>query len=260
MWSFQRKTLTIWKRIGETPLVALGRLRQEQPHLADEKLSYAGRLDPMAEGKLLVLVGDMCRQRERYLGLDKTYEVRILFGIESDTGDVLGIVKNQPGELSGRLIDKKEVVEGLRSFVGDISLPYPAYSSKTVDGKPLFEWALEGRLGDIEIPKRQSHIYSARVKRVHTLDRATLLHYVQEKIACLPHVEEVGKELGRDFRRADVLASWEEAIAVGPGAYSIADIVVRCSSGTYMRTLAVHLGKQLKTSALALAITRTKIG
>ena len=47
----------IYKNEGETPLECLERFRVEQPLYKDATLSYAGRLDPMAEGILLVLVG-----------------------------------------------------------------------------------------------------------------------------------------------------------------------------------------------------------
>ena len=50
--------LTIYKNKGETPLQALSRLRKEKPELEKETLSYAGRLDPLAEGLMLVLIGD----------------------------------------------------------------------------------------------------------------------------------------------------------------------------------------------------------
>ena len=48
--------ISFQKQVGETPLEMLDRLRIEQPSLRDEKLSYAGRLDPMAEGEMLFLL------------------------------------------------------------------------------------------------------------------------------------------------------------------------------------------------------------
>ena len=52
------------KHLSETPLEALHRLRTEQPELQNTKLAYSGRLDPMASGLLLVLVGEECKQRD----------------------------------------------------------------------------------------------------------------------------------------------------------------------------------------------------
>ena len=64
--------LTVYKKRGETPLQALNRLRKEAPKLENEILSYAGRLDPLAEGLMLVLIGEANKKREKYLNLDKT--------------------------------------------------------------------------------------------------------------------------------------------------------------------------------------------
>ena len=49
--------LNVYKEMGETPRERLERLRKQRPYLEAEVLSYAGRLDPMAEGVLLCLVG-----------------------------------------------------------------------------------------------------------------------------------------------------------------------------------------------------------
>ncbi len=78
------------KHLGETPLQALDRLRIEQPEYQKATLSYAGRLDPMAEGLLLVLVDDECKHSQDYFGFDKDYEATILFGFDTDTHDILG--------------------------------------------------------------------------------------------------------------------------------------------------------------------------
>ncbi len=59
------------KKLGETPYQALERLRASRSDLADVALSYAGRLDPMAEGLLIILVGEECKQKGRCLGLGK---------------------------------------------------------------------------------------------------------------------------------------------------------------------------------------------
>ena len=55
-----KKFVTLEKAVGETPLSALERHRGEHPELLGIPMAYAGRLDPMASGKLLVLIGDEC--------------------------------------------------------------------------------------------------------------------------------------------------------------------------------------------------------
>lgn len=254
----QSKTILMWKRIGETPREALDRLRLARPRLRGSKLAYAGRLDPMAEGKLLVVVGDACTQMEKYTGLDKTYVVEILFGAESDTGDILGIVQRVPPYAPAPT--ERTIVEALEKRVGDLVMPYPAYSSKTVLGKPLFQWALLNRLAEIDIPVRHSRIYRARLCSVGSISSGAVIESVHTRIAALAPVTEPSKELGRDFRRKEVLASWEQVLASGPESFLLARIEVTCSSGTYMRSLAQLLAQDLGTSGLAFSITRTWIG
>lgn len=52
------KIISIYKPVGKTPLQMVEELRKRFPDIANEKLGFAGRLDPMAEGLLLVLIGE----------------------------------------------------------------------------------------------------------------------------------------------------------------------------------------------------------
>lgn len=83
--------VVLYKKVGQTPLHVLEAYKNEHPELANVPMAYAGRLDPMAEGKLLVLQGDECKVQEKYHSLDKEYEFEVLFGVSSDTADVLGL-------------------------------------------------------------------------------------------------------------------------------------------------------------------------
>ena len=51
--------ILVYKNIGETPLEAIERAREEENISTDVPITYAGRLDPMAEGLLLVLVVEL---------------------------------------------------------------------------------------------------------------------------------------------------------------------------------------------------------
>ena len=48
----------IYKSVGISPLDAISLLKEKYPKLNGEKMTYAGRLDPMAEGALIVLAGN----------------------------------------------------------------------------------------------------------------------------------------------------------------------------------------------------------
>jgi tRNA pseudouridine(55) synthase len=251
------KYATIEKTVGETPLVTLERLRSELHISKDVPLAYAGRLDPMASGKLLILIGDECKKQEQYHSFDKEYIVEILLGARSDTGDVLGFIE---GDTAPEYIKKAEANTVLRSLRGIISFPYPNFSSKTVYGKPLHTWTLENRLHEIEIPMNTSCIHSITLRDVKTVSRDEILKTVRAKIETIPPVTDERKALGADFRRNDVRESWNDFERNGVAEYQILTISCIASSGTYMRSLAGKIGEELNTYGLAYSIHRTTIG
>lgn len=253
------KHITLHKEVGETPLQVLNTYKEQYELPSNLKLAYAGRLDPMASGKLLVLVGDECqKQHTHYLDLDKEYVFEVLFGFRTDSGDVLGIAKHQPTQQ----FTDDELRQITKKFIGPVSFPYPKFSSKTVQGKPLFVWTLENRLNEIEIPYRDSIIYSLNYISSQSIGVTSLHTEILAKINSLPPVTESSKALGNDFRRADILPQWEQVFTeIHPNQeFQIAQFKCRASSGTYMRTLAEKIAHELGTIGLAYSIHRTKIG
>ena len=89
----ENNIFNVFKPVGISPLDAIKILKEKYPELKDEKMTYAGRLDPLAEGALLILAGNAVHKKEKYLKLDKEYEGEILFGFNTDTYDILGLSK-----------------------------------------------------------------------------------------------------------------------------------------------------------------------
>ncbi len=58
--------------------------------LGIKKIGHCGTLDPLATGLLPVCVGEATKFSSFMSDLDKTYEVDINFGLETDTGDIEG--------------------------------------------------------------------------------------------------------------------------------------------------------------------------
>lgn len=247
------------KEIGETPLVSAEKWRAENPEYNGFPLAYAGRLDPMASGKLLILIGDECKKQAAYHGLDKRYEFSILFGVTSDTADVLGRLVSTA---KVPLITKPELEIVSNKLVGDITLPYPHFSSKTVNGKSLLVWTLENRLDEIEIPEITSTVYDLSLESLTSLSKTEIVNTALAKIETIPTVTDANKALGNDFRRVDVRQDWNNLLLNTqlPETYTIATFSCIASSGTYMRSLAEVIAKELGTIGLAWHIHRTKIG
>ena len=239
--------LNLYKQIGETPLQRLERFREDEPSYKNKKMTYAGRLDPMAEGVLLVLTGEECKSKEEYLKLSKEYVFEVVFGIETDTYDLLGKILNvAPPPLN---VLRKVEVE-LDEFKGVIEQEYPPFSSKAVFGKPLFEWAKAGRIKEIELPKKRNKVYDIKTEGT----RMVGISEMRDK------VEYVTSHLKGDFRQREILSNWEELSSRCAIEFPAVSIRIECSSGTYVRDIANKLGKKLGTCATTLSIKRESLG
>ena len=70
-----------YKKIGETPLQSIERFKKENPEHDKSKISYAGRLDPMAHGVLVLLINESCKLQNTLHRVSKVYRFKILFGV-----------------------------------------------------------------------------------------------------------------------------------------------------------------------------------
>lgn len=224
------KVLSVYKAVGLTPLQVLDRLRAVFPEYAKTKLTYAGRLDPLAEGVMLVAVGDEVNNKAAYTKLDKTYEFELLYGFSTDTHDVMGLVINV-GE--ARPVGSVPV----DLLVGPWQQEYPEYSSPKIAGKKSFS--------------KQVEIYKADILDFYYISGRELLKII---------VDRVGRVVG-DFRQADIIQAWQNILSQRADIlFTIVKGQMKVSSGTYVRAIAHELGRRAGCPALAFSIKRTRVG
>jgi tRNA pseudouridine55 synthase len=254
------KVINVYKKKGQTPLDCIKEIKKDNPELVHLPLTYAGRLDPLAEGVLLILIGDECQKKDEYLALSKEYELEILFGFETDTYDLMGRVEVEVQPLTGfggcTSTDSNdnyfsEIKNLLSQFIGRINQDYPPYSSRTVNGKPLFKWAREGKLNEIIIPSHQVYVSDIEFIKEDYIFGFDLLSKIKNDIGFVKG----------DFRQKEIINIWEDVLKNGlENKYKTITLRVSCGSGVYVRSLAHDLGKKIGISALALNIKRTKVG
>lgn len=234
----------IYKDAGLTPLQAIEQYRMVK-NLGDVPMTYAGRLDPMAEGVLLVLWGDACKNKDAELGKDKEYRFEVLFGVSTDTYDALGLVQHVSPRPSISFDELKQVYTYTepQTFLQ----PYPMYSSKPVDGKPLFAHAREG--GDVEVPTKNVTICTLQCLSVRQVSGGEVLRDVAQRVS----------QVDGDFRQGQILETWNKKLSP-KDVFVLATFTARVSSGTYIRSLAHQMGERFGTGAIAYKIVRTKIG
>lgn len=235
----------IYKPRGKTPLECVHQYKSTTG--TSDVVSYAGRLDPLAEGVLVLLVGDENANRRSLEQVSKVYEVDVVFGIKTDTGDLMGMPT-----LSDRLppnISSRVLLQTTASFLGTTVQRYHPYSSTRVDGKPLFYWAREGRLSEITIPTHPISIDSIEIINTRIVSLQSMVD------SCNLIVPKVHGE----FRQKEIIETWR-AVS-GDRNFQVFSLRVSCASGgVYMRVLAEDIASMLGTHGFCLRIIRTRVG
>ncbi len=135
--------LLVDKPTGCTSHDVVARIRKL---LNTKKVGHAGTLDPLATGLMIVLVGRATRLSDYLLNGDKTYEVEVQLGVETDTLDADG---KEVARWLGDIPNFETIQQAVLSTRGELELQVPDYSAAKVKGKKLYEYAREGH----EVPK-----------------------------------------------------------------------------------------------------------
>lgn len=199
-----------------------GRRRGGRPRF---KCGHAGSLDPLATGLLLLLCGSGTRLAPFLMGLDKTYRTVVRFGIDTDTHDAAGkVIARLPVEASVADLER-----ALADFRGEIEQVPPVFSALKRDGQRLYKLARQGK----EIPALEP-----RPVRIGRLE--------------LQAARWAEKPTGEDMK--------SEETGAADGRLYEAELLVSCSSGTYVRSLARDLGRVLGTAGRVQVLRRESIG
>ena len=125
--------------------------------LNTKKIGHTGTLDPFAEGILLVAVNKGLKVVKLLNYKDKEYIAKVKLGIKTDTLDMTGNILEEKKEE----LNKEELLEVLKSFIGDYSYEVPIYSAIKVNGKKLYEYARNNQ--KVELPIKDSYIYDIKL-------------------------------------------------------------------------------------------------
>ena len=132
--------LLLDKPVGLSSNHALQRARRA---MDAAKAGHTGTLDPFATGLLVCCMGRATKIAGAMLNADKSYRATVLFGQETDSGDLTGIpTQSAPEGFTG--VDPEALEDVLSRFRGTISQVPPMYSALKRDGKPLYHYARQG--------------------------------------------------------------------------------------------------------------------
>ena len=201
--------------------------------LNTRKVGHSGTLDPPATGVLVLGVGRGTKLLRFITELPKTYVATFRLGTETSTLDAAGEVIASY-DMAG--VDLHDVRQAAAAFVGDIEQIPPMVSAVKVGGKRLHELARAG----IEVERKP---------------RPVTIHELRIDPSSSTGAVEVGAETVGEHSRED------GAVARGGEGYGRDFVmVVTCSSGTYIRTLAADIGAALGGGAHVRDLRRTAVG
>lgn len=240
--------ILVYKPQGSTPLQEIDSLRTKRRDLKNVVLSFAGRLDPMAEGLLLILEGDENKERKKFERLPKEYEFDVILGLETDSFDLLGVVsKVSVPEIN---VTVEKIPHMIKQCTGTFTQEYPPYSAARVNGKPLYAWARAGTLPEV-MPSKVVSVDNLIYKGSAVITGMAVVNLAREKVT----------RVQGDFRQDIILAGWENALSRHKGnVFPVCTFQASVSGGTYIRSLAHAMGQLAGTGALASRIVRTRIG
>ena len=125
------------------------------------KVGHAGTLDPLATGLLLICTGKATKQAETLQGMPKQYTGAIKLGATTASFDA-----EEPEENLKSIdhLTENDVIETLKSFLGEIDQYPPHFSALKVDGQALYKWARKGVKK--EIKSRKVTFYNIELVRL----------------------------------------------------------------------------------------------
>jgi len=275
----------LYKQCGETPLECIRRFAKKTPELKGEKMTYLGRLDPLAEGVLLMASGIDVQRKEEFLNLDKEYDFISIFGFATDTYDILGKIVRV--EKLQELLEN-DVRKVATIYEGERKQKYPLYSSKMISKKKILpkkeKKSSREQLSDRDwreseeifqqknTPVVRENLFSPLLD--DTLTKKITVHKIQfHKLETLNSKELFGRllmdisKVKGDFRQHEILVLWQQILLSAKSSndkkidnYFLGKFSAHVSSGTYIRSLVNDIGKTLGCGATTLSIKRNRVG
>jgi tRNA pseudouridine(55) synthase len=219
------------------------------------KLCFCGRLDPMARGEVILLLGDKCKEMDKYTSVSKTYQFEIILGLQTDSDDVLGIIeKNITLELE-EIINKLEEIINIDNKINDYILKsknknfnqkFHKYSSKKINGKSM--WYYMKNNIEIEQPTHLVNIYDIK--------KSNYKYYIYNEWRdyIINLINKIDKNC--NFNQDEIIKQW---MSLNIKKIVSIPMEMKVSSGFYIRQFVRDLSEYINYPLLTYDINRIKL-
>lgn len=223
-----------------------------------EKATHTGTLDPMAEGVMVILSGDDRFKKQELSDVKKTYQFEILWGINTDSLDLLGLITDQNLEIvKSKMAQIENLEKYLGKYLGELKQKLPKFSAKRVKGESAFDFAKRGE--EMEDHFRDVEIFETKVLSLNQIDGADLEKNIITRV----------NNVKGDFRQEEVIASWKDFFknitkhSQENGqevTFYISKCEVTASKRTYVRAIVRDIAEDIGIPATTYSIIRTVNG
>jgi tRNA pseudouridine55 synthase len=205
------------------------------------KAGHAGTLDPMATGVLVVCTGKKTKVIDSIQALTKEYLATVHIGISRPSFDIETAV-HEIAAVSHITID--EIKNVLQTFIGKQEQVAPLFSAKKINGVPVYELARKGIEKELKaniIEIYNIDLISSRdvILRKEQLDGVSIFNFKKSK------TEVVNPECGLNLNEIKILEL---------------ELKIKCSKGTYIRSIARDLALKLNSVGTLNTLIRTAVG
>lgn len=207
-----------------------------------KKLAYTARLDPMAKGYVPILVNDECLKVKEHLNSKKTYQVKIIYGLQTDSDDPLGIITTKIDITKDNYSLITKYITDYLSLISDTSFfqKYHFFSTKMLNHRRL-------QSSDVQ-DTHCVNLYNYSIIKEDVYDYELWKNKVIEKINSIDNT--------KNFRQEQTINQWNELDLVN---LHYIKISLSVSSGFFVRQLIRDISDSIGIPLMCYNINRVSI-
>jgi tRNA pseudouridine(55) synthase len=246
---------TLWKPYGITSNYFIDTLKHTYKY---SKICYAGRLDPLAQGMMLILTDEDVKLMSINLKHNKTYKFDIILGLATSSSDIAGNIINDENISSDydEVFLKNKLIEFIKIY--DYQ-DYPNVSSFVIKHeifgrKPLW-WFAKNNI-TVNIPNKTIEILDYKIYNITKITEHDFYNDALERLKTITNNKTIDELYIDDYiniykNKIECLNSnFKETYKVK------VSMELTVSSGFYIRQFCNDFGKYINISAIAFDITR----
>lgn len=205
--------IVLYKEAGITINQFIESVKEKYPN---NKIAYAGRLDPMARGLIPILFDDECNDMKSYTSKDKVYRVKVIVGIATDTDDPLGIITHETliQDINYLVSKYKDI---FTKPMINFNQMYHYFSTKEINRRK--------KKKDTTIPS--THIVSLYSSTILSTGSIDTKEWIESIITIIDSIDKT-----KDFRQKTTIEQWEQ---FNSDSIQYIELELNVSSGFFVR-------------------------